>query len=287
LGAFERCQPIGLSLNHCHNERVTAACRAIEASEAGLTLDDLAAAAGLSAHHFHRVFKRITGLTPKAYGKAVQTRRVHLGLQGASSVTEAIYEAGFNSAARFYESSASSLGMAPQQFRSGAADQYIRYAVEPCTLGFVMVAATLKGVCSVEFGDAESTLVEQLRQRFSKAVFIPGDVSFLAWVSQVLAYIEQPAGVLDLPLDIQGTVFQRRVWQALRDIPCGSTCSYSEVAAAIGQPKAVRAVASACASNSVAVAVPCHRVVRSDASLSGYRWGPKRKAELLRRERKK
>jgi AraC family transcriptional regulator, regulatory protein of adaptative response / methylated-DNA-[protein]-cysteine methyltransferase len=283
--ACKRCQPDGASLEHRHNELITAACRAIEASEAGLALDELAAAAGLSAHHFHRIFKRVTGLTPKAYAKAVQGRRVHDALEGANSVTEAIYDAGFNSSGRFYESSASKLGMAPQQFRSGGVDQQIRYAVEPCALGVIIVAATPRGVCGIEFGDSAHALVERLRQRFPKADFTPGDPSFRAWVGRVLAYIEQPAGVLDLPLDIQGTVFQRRVWQALRDIPCGSTASYAEVAQAIGKPKAVRAVATACASNNVAVAVPCHRVVRSDGSLSGYRWGPERKAELLRRER--
>jgi AraC family transcriptional regulator, regulatory protein of adaptative response / methylated-DNA-[protein]-cysteine methyltransferase len=250
-----------------------------------MALDELAAAAGLSAHHFHRIFKRVTGLTPKAYATAVQGRRVHDALEGANSVTEAIYDAGFNSSGRFYESSASKLGMAPQQFRSGGVDQQICYAVEPCALGVIIVAATPRGVCGIEFGESAHALVERLRQRFPKADFTAGDPGFRAWVGRVLAYIEQPAGVLDLPLDIQGTVFQRRVWQALRDIPCGSTASYAEVAQAIGKPKAVRAVATACASNNVAVAVPCHRVVRSDGSLSGYRWGPERKAELLRRER--
>jgi AraC family transcriptional regulator, regulatory protein of adaptative response / methylated-DNA-[protein]-cysteine methyltransferase len=156
--------------------------------------------------------------------------------------------------------------------------------VEPCALGVIIIAATSRGVCGIEFGDSAHALIERLNQRFPKAQFIPGDARFTTWVAQVLSYIDQPAGVLDLPLDIQGTVFQRRVWQALRDIPCGNTASYADVAVAIGQPKAVRAVATACASNNVAVAVPCHRVVRSDGSLSGYRWGPERKRELLRRE---
>jgi AraC family transcriptional regulator, regulatory protein of adaptative response / methylated-DNA-[protein]-cysteine methyltransferase len=282
--ACKRCQPDGVSLEHRQNELITLACRTIEASEAALALDDLAASAGLSPHHFHRIFKRVTGLTPKAYTKAVQGRRVQQALQDASSVTEAIFDAGFNSSGRFYESSASRLGMAPQQFLSGGADQQINYTVEPCALGVIIIAATHKGVCGIEFGDSAHALIARLSQRFPKAEFKPGDARFCAWVAQVLSYIEQPAGVLDLPLDIQGTLFQRRVWQALRDIPCGSTASYADVAVAIGQPKAVRAVATACASNNVAVAVPCHRVVRSDGSLSGYRWGPERKRELLRRE---
>jgi AraC family transcriptional regulator, regulatory protein of adaptative response / methylated-DNA-[protein]-cysteine methyltransferase len=279
-----RCRPDGVSLEHQHNDLVTAACRAIEASANSLSLQTLATAAGLSAHHFHRLFKRVTGLTPKAYTKTVQERRVATALAGASSVTAAIYDAGFNSSGRFYESSVAALGMAPQQFRQGGADQLIRYAIEPCALGVIIVAATVKGVCGIEFGDSAHALVDRLRQRFPNAELAPGDPQFRAWLARVLAYIEQPAGVLDLPLDIQGTVFQRRVWQALRDIPCGHTASYAQVASAIGQPSAVRAVATACASNSIAVAVPCHRVVRSDGSLSGYRWGPERKAELLRRE---
>jgi AraC family transcriptional regulator, regulatory protein of adaptative response / methylated-DNA-[protein]-cysteine methyltransferase len=285
--ACKRCQPDGASLEHRHNDLITAACRAIEVSAASLVLEELATSAGLSAHHFHRVFKRVTGLTPKAYAKAVRGRRVQSALAGAHTVTEAIYDAGFNSSGRFYESNSNSLGMAPKQFQQGGADQFIRYAVEPCALGVIIVAATAKGVCGIEFGDSAHALVDRLRRRFPNATFEPGEAHFRSWVGQVLAYIEQPVGVLDLPLDIQGTVFQRRVWQALRDIPSGSTASYADVATAIGNPKAVRAVATACASNNIAVAVPCHRVVRSDGSLSGYRWGPERKAELLRREAQK
>jgi AraC family transcriptional regulator of adaptative response/methylated-DNA-[protein]-cysteine methyltransferase len=174
--------------------------------------------------------------------------------------------------------------MAPKAFMSGGLGESIRYAVEPCALGVIIVAATPKGVCGIEFGDSAHTLIERLRQRFPHATLEPGDPAFRVWVARVLAYIDHPSGLLDLPLDIQGTVFQRRVWQALRVIPSGSTASYADVAAAVGQPKAVRAVAQACARNQLAVAVPCHRVVRSDGSLSGYRWGTARKAELLRRE---
>jgi AraC family transcriptional regulator of adaptative response/methylated-DNA-[protein]-cysteine methyltransferase len=241
----------------------------------------------MSPHHFQRVFKAVTGVTPKAFHKAVQTRRVTAALQSAQSVTAAIYEAGFNSAGRFYEDVPALLGMSPGSFRKGGAGEHIRYAIEPCSLGQVIVAATHKGVCAIEFDVSAQVLEERLRSRFSQAQFDPADAEFGRWVARVLRYIEQPRGVLDLPLDVQGTVFQRRVWQALRAIPVGETASYSELAKRIGQPRAFRAVAHACASNTVAVAIPCHRAVRANGDVSGYRWGLDRKAELLRRERKK
>lgn len=282
--ACKRCKPEAMSLDLRRGEVVEAACRTLEQSANGVALEDLARKAGLSTHHFHRVFKQSTGLTPKAYFKALQANRLQASLESAGSVTEALYDAGYNSSGRFYEQGAPGLGMAPKTFRSGGMGESIRYAVEPCALGVIIVAATPKGVCGIEFGDSAHALIDRLRQRFPKATFEPGDPTFRQWFGQVLAYIDHPSGLLDLPLDIQGTVFQRRVWQALRDIPSGSTSSYADVAAAIGQPKAVRAVAQACANNQLAVAVPCHRVVRSDGSLSGYRWGTARKAELLRRE---
>ncbi len=282
-----RCKPEGLSMELQRTEAVEAACRRLEASESGLALAELARGAGLSPHHFHRSFKQVTGLTPKRYFDAVRARRLHASLSTAQTVTEAIFDAGFNSSGRFYDKGTAALGMAPAVFRQGGVGQRIRYAVEPCALGVIIVAATPKGVCAIEFGDSGQTLIERLRARFPQAEFEPGDPDFRRWLGQVLAYIDQPKGLLDLPLDIQGTVFQRRVWQALREIPSGQTRSYSAVAAAIGQPSAARAVARACATNTVAVAVPCHRVVRSDGDLSGYRWGIERKAELLRREGKK
>jgi AraC family transcriptional regulator of adaptative response/methylated-DNA-[protein]-cysteine methyltransferase len=282
--ACKRCRPDAAPLALQQADAVLAACRALEASDSGIALAALAAAAGLSAHHFHRVFKRVTGVTPKAYFRAVQTRRVQSGLPAASSVTEAIYASGYNSAGRFYGSGAAALGMAPLAYRAGGAGQSIAYAVESCSLGQVIVAATARGVCAIELGDAGADLGERLRRRFPKAHFTPGDADFRRHVAQVLAYIEHPQGLLDLPLDVQGTVFQQRVWQALRAIPSGRTISYAELAGAIGRPGAARAVAQACASNPLAVAVPCHRVVRGDGALSGYRWGVERKAELLRRE---
>jgi len=282
--ACRRCRPDAAPTGARQADVVGTACRALESSVSGMALADLAGAAGLSPHHFHRMFKRITGLTPKAYFKAVRDRRLQGALASAGSVTDAIYAAGFNSAGRFYADGAATLGMAPLAYRGGGAGQCIRYAVEPCSLGYVMVAATARGVCAIELGDAQPALISRLQRRFARASLDPGDAQFRGWVQRVLAFIELPRSLLDLPLDIQGTVFQRRVWQALQAIPAGVTVSYGELAAAIGRPSAVRAVARACASNPVALAVPCHRVVRANGAVAGYRWGAERKAELLRRE---
>lgn len=281
----KRCRPEALSQEQRRRALVVQACRAIEQSGSALPLAELARQAGLSPHHFHRIFKATTGLTPKAYYKSVRAGRVAAALQSAPSVTEAIYEAGFNSAGRFYEEAGARLGMPPDVYRKGAAGECIRYAVAPCALGQVLVAATQWGVCAIVFGEAAPALVESLRERFPKARFEPGDEEFKGWVARVLGYLAQPRGALDLPLDVQGTVFQHRVWQALREIPAGQTASYAEIARRIGQPKAHRAVAHACATNQVAVAIPCHRVVRSDGDLAGYRWGVARKAAMLKRER--
>ncbi len=282
--ACKRCRPEALSQEQRRRALVVQACRAIEQSDSALPLAALARQAGLSPHHFHRIFKAATGLTPKAFYKSVRAKRVAESLQASPSVTEAIYASGFNSAGRFYEESGALLGMAPGTYRKGAAGEQIRYAVAPCALGQVIVAATRRGVCAIEFGDAAPALVESLHERFPKARFESGDEEFRGWVARVLGYLDQPQGALDLPLDVQGTVFQQRVWQALRDIPAGQTASYAEVARRIGQPKAHRAVAHACAKNRVAVAIPCHRIVRRDGELSGYRWGGARKAALLKRE---
>jgi len=279
-----RCKPDGLSQEIERRERVLQACKAIEQSPSGLSLDELSAQAGLSPHHFHRIFKSITGLTPKQYHKAVQGQRLAQSLKDAPSVTEAMYDAGFNSSGRFYEQASATLGMLPSHYQKGGAGERIRHAIEPCSLGLVLVAATPRGVCAIEFADRGEDLMDRLRARFPQAHFEPGDALFKTWIGQVLAYLDQPGNALDLPLDVQGTVFQRRVWQALQGIPKGQTVSYTELAQRLGQPGAVRAVASACASNHIAVAIPCHRVVRASGDLAGYRWGVERKAELLRRE---
>jgi len=263
------------------------ACTSIERSPSALTLEQLAQQAGMSRYHFHRIFKAVTGITPKAFHQAVQAKRVTASLQSAPSVTDAIYDAGFNSSGRFYAGAHALLGMSPRRFRQGGAGEHIRFAVAPCALGWVIVAATRQGVCAIEFGDTAQTLTERIRARFSQAQFEPADAEFKNWIAQVIGYLDQPHGVLTLPLDLRGTVFQRRVWQALQAIPVGQTASYSDVAERIGQPKAFRAVAHACAGNPVAIAVPCHRAIRANGDLSEYRWGVERKAELLRRERKK
>jgi AraC family transcriptional regulator, regulatory protein of adaptative response / methylated-DNA-[protein]-cysteine methyltransferase len=239
----------------------------------------------MSRFHFHRVFKAITGVTPKAYAAASRARRVRDELTRSSTVTEAIYGAGFNSSGRFYATAGGVLGMTPTRFRSGGAGAAIRFAVGRCWLGSILVATSAKGVCAILLGDDPDALVRELHDRFPRAQLIGGDRDFEQVVATVVGFIEAPARGLDLPLDVQGTAFQQRVWQALREIPAGVTATYAEIAARVGAPRAVRAVGGACAANTLAVAIPCHRVVRSDGALSGYRWGIRRKAELLRRER--
>ena len=280
----ERSRATGVSARQ--RQAVTRACRLIERSDELPSLDRLAAAAGLSRFHFHRVFKRLTGVTPKAYADGQRARRVRDGLAAGASVTAALYGAGFGSSGRFYASSAARLGMRPSAARAGGAGTTIRFAVGQCSLGAVLVAATDVGVCSIALGDDPEQLVRALQDRFPKAALTGGDAGFERWVAAVVGLVEQPALGLDLPLDIRGTAFQLRVWEALRAIPPGETASYAQVARRIGRPSASRAVAAACASNPVAVAIPCHRVVRTDGSLSGYRWGVQRKAALLERERR-
>jgi AraC family transcriptional regulator of adaptative response/methylated-DNA-[protein]-cysteine methyltransferase len=261
------------------------ACDLIDTSEEMPALADIARVAGLSRFHFHRVFKTITGVTPKAYAAARRDARLRDGLGSADSVTHAIYEAGFNAPSRFYEGAANRLGMTPGAFRKGGVGAAIRFAVGQCSLGAILVAATEKGVCTIAFGDEPDALVRALEDRFPKAELIGGDPAFEATVARVVGLVEAPNQECDLPLDIRGTAFQQRVWQALRNIPAGTTATYRDIAVAIGAPASVRAVAGACASNALAVAIPCHRVVRSDGALSGYRWGIDRKAALLRREK--
>jgi AraC family transcriptional regulator, regulatory protein of adaptative response / methylated-DNA-[protein]-cysteine methyltransferase len=280
-----RCRPDEPRLAERQRDAVTRACRLIESATDLPTLPELAAAVSMSPHHFHRLFKTLTGVTPKAYAAAHRARRVRGELRNGKSVTESIYGAGFNSSGRFYESTARQLGMTPTSFRGGGAGVSIRFAVGQSSLGRVLVAATEKGVCAVFLGDDPDALARELRDRFPKALIRPADEPFNRWVTRVVRLVEYPAAGLDLPLDIRGTAFQIRVWEALRRIPAGKTASYTEVARWIGRPTAARAVAAACAANPVAIAIPCHRVVRTDESLSGYRWGVKRKAELLKRER--
>ena len=267
-----------------HAQLVANACRHIEQAESPPSLEALSAQAGLSPFHFHRVFKAVTGLTPKGYVSAHRSRKVRDGLKGQHSVTDALYDAGFNSNSRFYESANQVLGMTPSDYRAGGTNNEILFAVGQCSLGAILVAQSLRGVCAILLGDDPDTLVRDLQDQFPRANLVGADPSFERVIAQVVGFIEAPALGLDLPLDLRGTAFQERVWQALRDIPLGSTASYGQIAERIGAPKSFRAVAQACGANSLAVAIPCHRVVRSNGDLSGYRWGVERKRQLLERE---
>jgi AraC family transcriptional regulator of adaptative response/methylated-DNA-[protein]-cysteine methyltransferase len=280
----KRCRPNAAGLTEQRAAIAAKACRLIETAEEMPNLESLAESAGMSRFHFHRVFKSVTGVTPKAYAAAHRAQRVREELPRSGTVTEAIYGAGFNSNGRFYATSSEVLGMTPTNFRAGGTGTSIRFAVGECSLGAILVAATGKGVCAILLGDVPEALVRELEDRFPRATLIGGDEDFEQWVAKVVGFVEAPALGLDLPLDVRGTAFQQRVWRALREIPAGSTASYTEVARRIGAPKAVRAVAQACASNAIAVAIPCHRVVRNDGALTGYRWGVERKRALLERE---
>ncbi len=238
----------------------------------------------MSRFHFHRVFKAVTGLTPNEYAAARRTKRVRATLERSETVTDAIYDAGFNANSRFYESSNAVLGMTPSTFRAGGADTEILFAIGECSLGSILVAQTEKGVCSILIGDDPAKLLQELQDQFPKAKLIGNESGFEDLVARVVGLVEKPGAGFDLPLDIRGTAFQQRVWKALRQIPLGSTATYTDIARQIGMPKAVRAVAQACGANSLAVAIPCHRVIRNDGSLSGYRWGVERKRVLLERE---
>ncbi|OPB02200.1 bifunctional DNA-binding transcriptional regulator/O6-methylguanine-DNA methyltransferase Ada [Pseudomonas fluorescens] len=272
-----------LAAHHAH--LVATACRYIEQAETPPSLDEVARLAGLSAFHFHRVFKAITGLTPKGYASALRARKIRDGLLNEHSVTDALYDAGFNSNSRFYESADQLLGMTPTDYRAGGTNSEIRFAVGQCSLGAILVAQSQRGVCAILLGDDPDKLVRDLQDQFAQAQLVGADRHFEQLIAQVVGFIEAPALGLDLPLDLRGTAFQERVWRALRDIPLGSTASYAQIAERIGAPKSFRAVAQACGANCLAVAIPCHRVVRSDGELSGYRWGVARKRQLLERER--
>jgi AraC family transcriptional regulator, regulatory protein of adaptative response / methylated-DNA-[protein]-cysteine methyltransferase len=281
----KRCEPKDPSLAERHATTITAACRAIETAEQLPDLRALAHSTGMSPYYFHRIFRATTGLTPKAYALAHRSNRMRKELSRRRTVTEVIYAAGFNSNSRFYANSSQMLGMRPRNFQSGGTGAIIRFAVAECSLGSILVAASEKGVCAIFLGDEPDTLVKNLQDRFPKSVLIGCDPDFETLVAKVVGFVEAPKMSLDLPLDVRGTAFQQRVWQALREIPLGSTATYSEIANRIVFPKAVRAVAQACASNPIAVAIPCHRVVRVGGALSGYRWGVERKRKLLDREK--
>jgi AraC family transcriptional regulator, regulatory protein of adaptative response / methylated-DNA-[protein]-cysteine methyltransferase len=280
----KRCKPDQPSLIEQHADKVTEACRSIEESRKVPSLEELASRAGMSPFYFHRVFKAVTGLTPKAYAAAHRGKRVRKELGRAKTVTEAIYESGYNSNGRFYGESQKVLGMKPTTYRAGGANAEIRFAIGECSLGSILVAKSEHGICAILLGDDPDALARDLQDRFPRATLIGGDAEFEQLVARVVGFVEAPGLGLDLPLDVRGTAFQQRVWQALREIPAGSTASYTDIAGRIGSPTLARAVAQACAANALAVAIPCHRVVRNDGALSGYRWGVERKRALLQRE---
>lgn len=280
----KRCQPDQPARAKQHAAIVAEACRFIAESDEAPDLETVAHHVGISNYHFHRVFKAITGLTPHGYMVAKRTQRVRKQLSTSTTVTEAMYNAGYNSNGRFYETINEILGMTPSHFRAGGARTDIHFAIGECSLGSILVAKSDQGVCAILLGDDPDLLARDVQDQFPQANLIGGDRAFEQLVAKVVGFVEAPAIGLDLPLDIRGTAFQQRVWQVLRGIPAGETASYSEIARRIGSPTSVRAVAGACAANTLAVAIPCHRVVKQDGTLSGYRWGAERKRALLERE---
>ncbi|EFE0270453.1 bifunctional DNA-binding transcriptional regulator/O6-methylguanine-DNA methyltransferase Ada, partial [Escherichia coli] len=262
---------------------ITHACRLLE-QETPVTLEALADQVAMSPFHLHRLFKATTGMTPKAWQQAWRARRLRESLAKGESVTTSILNAGFPDSSSYYRKADETLGMTAKQFRHGGENLAVRYALADCELGRCLVAESERGICAILLGDDDATLISELQQMFPAADSAPADLTFQQHVREVIASLNQRDTPLTLPLDIRGTAFQQQVWQALRTIPCGETVSYQQLANAIGKPKAVRAVASACAANKLAIVIPCHRVVRGDGTLSGYRWGVSRKAQLLRRE---
>jgi AraC family transcriptional regulator, regulatory protein of adaptative response / methylated-DNA-[protein]-cysteine methyltransferase len=285
--ACKRCKPDGAAPAAQQAAMVARLCRYMEQAPTTPTLAALAAQAALSPYHLHRVFKSVTGVTPKAYAVAHRAQQLRGHLQRLdATVTDAVYDAGYQSSGPFYAKANAMLGMTPSTYRAGGKGLAVQYAVAPCALGRVLVAQSTRGVCAVLLGDEDEAMVQDLRHRLPHATLKLGDASFNRLMALVLRFIDAPRLGLNLPLDVRGTAFQQRVWQALQTIPPGQTLSYAEVAARIGSPQAVRAVAGACAANALAIVIPCHRVLRSDGTLSGYRWGVERKRALLALEAK-
>lgn len=277
-----RCHPEQATRPEPHLALVQAICRAIDDhDDRPPTLEELGRQFGMSPYHLQRTFKRVVGVTPKQYAAAQRAARLKKHLKEKTTVTEAIYEAGYPSSSSAYGEASGQLGMTPATYRRGGPATTITYAITPCPLGYLLVAATRQGICAVRLGDAEAELAATLADEFPAAQVERGDGDLDQWVASLLNYLSGMQPHLDLPLDVRATAFQRRVWSALQQIPYGSTRSYSEVAQAIGQPTATRVVARACATNPVAMVVPCHRVVREDGGLGGYRWGIERKKALL------
>lgn len=282
--ACKRCKPTTLSKADETEQKIIRACRIIEQSETSITLDDLATQVHLSPYHFHRLFKKIVGITPKQYASRHQSRRFQKNLLTSPSVTDAIYSSGYGSSGSAYDKKRDQLAMKPKDYRKGAEGVTITYELAQCFLGWVIVAATDRGICAIEFGDDPEALPEQVQSRFPNAQLNKADSGFKTLINEVVDFIESPKDMFHVPLDIQGTAFQQQVWEVLRQIKPGETMSYTDVAERLGKPKAVRAVASACAANKLAVVIPCHRVISKAGNVSGYRWGPERKEKLLESE---
>jgi AraC family transcriptional regulator of adaptative response/methylated-DNA-[protein]-cysteine methyltransferase len=281
----KRCRPNDGSIAERHVAAIERACALIRACDGLPSLAELADAAGISRFHFHRVFKQITGTTPREWGKAHRLGRLAERLDAGEGVAQSVYAAGFGASSRAYEAAPHGLGMTPGARRRGGKGETIRYTIVATPVGQAIVAATDRGICMTALGDDSARLEAELRQRFPAATLVAADGALAGWAEQIVHFITRPEAQPDLPLDISGTAFQAQVWRALQKIPPGRTMSYSELAAALGRPQAVRAVAQACANNKLALLVPCHRVVRSDGELAGYRWGIERKRALLARER--
>jgi AraC family transcriptional regulator, regulatory protein of adaptative response / methylated-DNA-[protein]-cysteine methyltransferase len=280
----KRCRPNERSQAGRHVAAVERACALIRSSDTLPSLDELASAAGISRYHFHRVFKQITGATPREWGKAHRLDRFAARLDAGDNVAEAVYAAGFGASSRAYEAAPEGLGMTPAARRHGGRGETIRFTTVKTAIGWALVAATGRGICMTALGDEKAPLEAELRRRFPAALIWPADDKLRHWAERIVQFVTDPAEQLDLPLDIRGTAFQARVWRALQRVPPGKTATYSEIAAALGQPRAVRAVAAACAANKLALLVPCHRIVRRDGDLAGYRWGIERKRALLAAE---
>ena len=284
--ACKRCTPTAQAAPS-HAELVADLCHWIATAEEEPSLAELAERAGMSPFYLQRIFKAAVGVSPKAYAKAQRRSRLQTALDDqheAPRVIDAIFDAGFASSGQLYRDSHAVLGMTPRQYRQGGAALQIRFGVGECSLGPILVAATGQGICAILLGDDAHALVQDLQARFPQAELLGGDRAFEQWMAQVIGFVDEPTRGLALPLDVRGTAFQQQVWQALQRIPVGSTVSYSELAHKLGKPQASRAVAGACAANALAVAIPCHRVVRSDGAISGYRWGVERKRALLQHE---
>lgn len=283
--ACRRCQPDRATPDEPNLALMQGICRYLaEPHDRMPTLNELGEKFGLSPHHLQRTFKRIVGVSPRQYAAEQRLARFKGELKGGKTVTDALYEAGFQSSSTAYGDAAAQLGMTPVRYQRGGYSAQIAYTIAPCALGWLLLAATEKGICAVRLGDSEPELVQTLAAEFQTAVIGRGDAELGTWLSALLAYLDGREPHLDLPLDVRATAFQRRVWEALRAIPYGSTRSYRDVASAIGQPTATRAVARACATNPAALVIPCHRVIRADGDLGGYRWGITRKQALLEQE---